>query len=180
MRYELAKVRELRGMGLQSDDPARVRDRILECLTTLGVDVAGAAAASPDGPPRTAVFWASDADFAVHVFSVPDHAITPAQRAALAATPFCFADAGDCSEVGWFGALRLIAAIGHGENGDELYTIGVADNELADYDGAPTREELEATWLAWDPHHAVTLTDKEDLSWLAARFSALHVFQRAM
>jgi hypothetical protein len=180
MEYDLKKVRQLRGMALRSDDPATVRDRIVHCLATLGVDVAGAPAVVADGPGKTLVLWMSDADWEIGAYAVADDAITPAQRAALDATHFCFADPGDCTEEGWWAALRLMSALGDGQSADDLFVIGVEEPGFDAEAGAPSRQELADTWNAWASHHVANLTTDQDLSWLAARFTAFHAFNKAM
>lgn len=180
MEYELGRVRELRGMALRAGDPDTVRARVLECLATLGVDVAAAPPAVPDGPATTVLFWMSDEAWEIHVFAIPDEAISPAQRAALAATHFCFADPGDCTDEGWCAALRLMAALGDGSDAEDMYAIGVEESGYAGSGGAPSRQELADTWNAWDAYHVASLTEGTDLAWMRARLTAFHAFNKAM
>jgi hypothetical protein len=187
MKYDLSKVQALSGMAMQAADDsaaeaAKVRQQLLECLTRLGIDTSGAPPAPDAGPGVTALIWADDHGYDVMFYAVPDAAISEAQRAALAATPFCFANEMDCDDAGWFGALRVMAAIGAGDgtDGAELYQIGVEDADLTGGDGAPTQDELVSTWQAWAPHHVMKLATSGELGWLAARFTAVHAFNKAM
>jgi hypothetical protein len=173
--YQMRKVRELRGRSVASGTPDQIRDAVLSALSSLGGDVAAAPSGAGE-PASTVIFWASDADFDTSVWVVPDAAISEAQRAALARTPFCFAGAADCDGAQWGAAVRVMAAIGEGPGRDDL-DVWFEDG---DPDAMPPRDELEASYGAWSPHFVGRLGGDLPLDWLARRLTAFHAYNFAM
>jgi hypothetical protein len=98
---------------------------------------------------ETLILWGSDEVRTVSAFAVPDAAITPALRAALEATPWCFAGPDDCGEGQWAAAVRVMAALNvHYMTPDAFYDAFVRDPGYG-HEQMPSLEEIRGCHGSW-------------------------------
>lgn len=72
--------------NIEGAAPAAAREAIIEVFSKCGVDV-GPGEVPADSPAHTLVAWAYDEDMTIHVFAVPDGALSEGLHAAFARVP---------------------------------------------------------------------------------------------
>lgn len=128
---------------------------LLDELRGAGIDVgaprAFTEAALAKLPGHTLLAWASDYEFDMQFYAIPDAVISPTMRIALdRVAGRCFAAAADCTPEIWGAALRVMAALGHAKDPDSF----VADHLVGGARRAkgPTPDELRAIFDTWSQY----------------------------
>ncbi len=91
-----------------------------------------------------------------------------------------FASAADCSAELWASAMRVLAALGKGDDPTSFYEVAAADYQAHfDDDGAPAADEIDRVWNLLGPYDVGELGGEQTAD-LDAWFSGVVVFRKAM
>ncbi|MET7401125.1 hypothetical protein ABZS66_47360 [Dactylosporangium sp. NPDC005572] len=170
-------------------DAAASRRHLRDVLAEAGLGLTRAKPAEPADRPHVLVVHTSDYNYASTFYAVPDEAVTPPLRTALARVPYCFAAPDDAHLPAWGDVLRLLAVLGlDGLGAADFHHVMVEDfGARFGHRDLPSLAELTELGDAWSRYAVATVEHLDDATttdgaaaWLGHHYVSMYAFRQSM